>query len=137
MAMSIYVSTLDLEDRPFVALPVFPVRAFRHSAIYVNTAAGIREPRDLISKRVGEFLFYGHDAGLWPKGILSSEYGVPHDCYQYFYGGVGHPAPPPEWVSSRPPASVHGEHIGTERTLDGMLEDGEIEALISAVTPCA
>src|SRR3954468_2396861 len=83
MAMTIYVSTLDLEDRPFVAIPVFPVRSFRHSAIYVNANAGIREPRDLIGKRMGEFYFYGHDAGLWPKGILSSEYGVPYDSYQY------------------------------------------------------
>jgi len=137
MAMTIYVSSLDLDERPFVAIPVFPVRAFRHSAIYVNANAGIREPNDLIGRRMGEFVFYGHDAGLWPKGILSSEYGVPHDSYSYFFGGVGHPAPPQPWVPSRPPAHIRGEHIGTERTLDAMLESGEIDALMSAVTPPA
>src|SRR3954454_13430165 len=94
MAMTIYVSSLDLDDRPFVAIPIFPVRAFRHSAIYVNATSGIREPKDLTGKRMGEFLFYGHDAGLWPKGILSSEYGVPHDSLQHFIGGVGQPLPP-------------------------------------------
>jgi hypothetical protein len=137
MAMTIYVSSLDLDDRPFVALPVFPVRSFRHSAIYVNADAGIHEPKDLIGKRVGEFCFYGHDAGLWPKGILSSEYGVPHDSMEHFIGGVGHPLPPLTWVPSRPPASVKVEHIGSKRALDKMLEAGEIDALFSAVTPPA
>jgi len=137
MAMTIYVSSLDLEERPFVALPVFPVRSFRHSAIYVNANAGINEPRDLIGKRLGEFGFYGHDAGLWPKGILSSEYGVPHDSFTHYLGGVGHPLPPQSWVPSRPPAGITCEHIGTERTLDGMLEAGEIDAIVSAVAPPA
>ena len=137
MAMTIYVSSLDLDERPFVAIPVFPVRAFRHSAIYVSAKANIREPKDLIGRRMGEFAFYGHDAGLWPKGILSSEYGVPHDSFTYFYGGVGRPEPPQAWVPSRPPAAIRGEHIGTDRTLDAMLEAGELDALVSAVTPPA
>jgi hypothetical protein len=137
MAMTIYVSSLDMAERPFVAIPVFPVRAFRHSAIYVNANGGIKEPKDLIGKRMGEFVFYGHDAGLWPKGILSSEYGVPHDSYSYFLGGVGHGERPQTWVPSRPPEGVRWEHIGTERTLDAMLEAGEIDALMSAVTPPA
>jgi hypothetical protein len=137
MAMTIYVSSLDLEDRPFVAIPVFPVRAFRHSAIFINANAGIRAPGDLAGKRMGEFVFYGHDAGLWPKGILSSEYGVPHDSYSYFIGGVGHPAAPQTWVPSRPPDGVRWQHIGADRTLDAMLEASEIDALLSAVTPPA
>lgn len=137
MAMTIYVSTLDLDDRPFVALPVFPVRSFRHSAIYVNAEAAIRTPQDLNGKRMGEFFFYGHDAGLWPKGILSSEYGVPHDSFEYRFGGVGHPTAPCSWVPSRPPSTIRGEHIGADRTLDAMLEAGEIDALMSAVTPPA
>jgi hypothetical protein len=135
MAMTIYVSTLDLDDPPFVAIPVFPVRTFRHSAIFVGTQSGIREPKDLIGKRVGEFFFYGHDAGLWAKGALSSEYGVPHDSYSYAYGGIGQPTPPLPWLPSHPPAGIKGEHIGIERTLDGMVEAGELDALIGPVTP--
>ena len=42
MAMTLYFSTLDLEDPPFVAIPVFPVRTFRHSAIYVRRRIGAR-----------------------------------------------------------------------------------------------
>jgi 4,5-dihydroxyphthalate decarboxylase len=136
MAMTLYVSTLDLPDRPFVALPVFPVRTFRHSAIYVSAKSGIREPKDLIGRKMGEFYFYGHDAGLWAKGALSSEYGVAHDSYsQYFYGGIAHAIPPLPWLPSKPPAHIRGEHIGTSRTLDAMLDAGEIDALIGPVTP--
>jgi len=135
MAMTIYVSSLDLEDRPFVALPVFPARIFRHAAIFVRANSGIEAPTDLIGKRVGEFYFYGHDAGLWAKGILSSEYGVPYYSYSYAFGGVGQPTPPLPWLPSRPPANVRGEHIGPLRTLDAMLEAGELDALIGPFEP--
>jgi 4,5-dihydroxyphthalate decarboxylase len=135
MAMTLYVSTLDLADRPFVALPIFPVRVFRHSAIYVSAKSGIREPKDLAGCKMGEFFFYGHDAGVWAKGALSSEYGVRHDSYSYYFGGVGHATPPLPWLPSRPPAHIRAEHIGMERTLDQMLDAGEIDALIGPVTP--
>jgi hypothetical protein len=42
--------------------------------MYINKASGIRKPQDLAGKTVGEFAAYGHDSGLWPKGILSDEY---------------------------------------------------------------
>jgi hypothetical protein len=138
MAMTLYVSTLDRDDRPFVAIPVFPVRVFRHSAIYINKNAGIRTPQDLIGRKIGEFFFYGHDAGIWAKGALSAEYGVAHDSFsQYYFGGIGHPTPPLAWLPSRPPAHIKGEHIGTERTLDRMLEAGELDVVIGPVTPPA
>lgn len=137
MALTLYVSTLDLDDPPFVAIPVFPVRTFRHSAIFINARSGINQPKDLIGRKVGEFFFYGHDAGVWAKGVLSSDYGVAHDSYSYYFGGVGHPTPPLPWLPSRPPAHISGEHIGMNRTLDAMLEAGEIDALIGPVTPAA
>ena len=121
MAMTMYVSSLDLEPRPFVAIPVFPVRAFRHSAIYVNAAAGIREPRDLIGKRMGEYGFYGHDAGLWPKGILGSEYGVAHDTWTYFFGGVRRYASAPVIQSSRRGLNVSDSYVSSSATADQAL----------------
>jgi hypothetical protein len=79
LGMTYYLRTLDFDDPPFIALPVFPSRCFRHSAIYVNRASGIEKPEDLAGKTVGEYAVYGLDAGVWPKGILSNEYGVTAD----------------------------------------------------------
>jgi hypothetical protein len=47
LRLTYYLRTLDFDDPPFIALPVFPNRSFRHSAIYVNVASGIKEPQDL------------------------------------------------------------------------------------------
>src|SRR4051794_1013887 len=52
MSLSSYVMSLSTPERPFVAIPVFPSRCFRHSSIYVHAGSGIRSPRDLAGKRV-------------------------------------------------------------------------------------
>jgi hypothetical protein len=51
LSLSSYAVSLFSEQRPFIAIPVFPSRFFRHSCIYVNSAANIRTPRDLIGRR--------------------------------------------------------------------------------------
>ncbi|MDB5947267.1 MAG: transporter substrate-binding protein, partial [Ramlibacter sp.] len=53
MSLSSYSVSLGKSPRPFIAIPVFPSRFFRHSCIYVNAKAGIKEPKDLIGKRIG------------------------------------------------------------------------------------
>ncbi|WP_414167470.1 hypothetical protein ACMATS_08035 [Streptoverticillium reticulum] len=76
LGLTCFLRTFDLDDAPFLALPILPNRNFRHSAIFVNTAGGIEKPQDLAGRTIGEFALYGHDAGIWPKGILADEYGV-------------------------------------------------------------
>ena len=77
LGMTYFLRTFDEAGRsPFLALPVFLVRSFRHGAIYINRASGIAKPQDLAGKRIGELALYGHDAGVMPKGILSDEFGV-------------------------------------------------------------
>jgi hypothetical protein len=81
LGLSYFLRTMDFDDPPFLALPIFPVRCFRHSAIYINVDSGIETPADLGGKTIGEFAMYGHDAGVWPKGILSDDFGVkPEKC---------------------------------------------------------
>ena len=53
MSLSAYVLSLAEPVPPFVALPVFPSRLFRHSAVYVAAGAGITAPADLAGRRVG------------------------------------------------------------------------------------
>ncbi len=68
--------SLGRDDRPFVAIPVFPSRFFRHSCIFVSAKSGIREPKDLAGRRVGN-PEYQMTAPVWIRGILADEYGVP------------------------------------------------------------
>ena len=53
LSLSSYVLTLNELNPPFIGLPVFPSRMFRHQSIYINTNSGIKKPQDLCNKRVG------------------------------------------------------------------------------------
>jgi len=79
MSLSSYCVTLAKPERPFIALPIFPSRFFRHSSIYVNAASGIQEPKDLIGKRIAS-PEYQMTAPVWIRGILADHYGVPVDA---------------------------------------------------------
>src|SRR5437016_6990243 len=68
MSLSSYTMSLFRENPPFIAIPVFPSRSFRHSCIYVNTDSEIREPKDLIGKRIGN-PEYQMTAPVWIRGI--------------------------------------------------------------------
>jgi 4,5-dihydroxyphthalate decarboxylase len=134
MGFKFYASTLALDDPPFIAIPVFPVRLFVHSAIFINRNSGIAKPADLIGKKVGELFAYGHDAAIWARGILNDEYGVPIDSATYYVGGLDQttkrdfaPFPPPPNIRVRP--------LEPHQTLDAMLQTGEIDALYSAIVP--
>ena len=65
----------DRDDPEVVAIPAFPHRRFRHGYIFVCTASGIREPRDLDGRRVG-LRTWQTSAGLWARGILQDDHGV-------------------------------------------------------------
>lgn len=135
LGMSYFLRTMDFDDPPFVAIPVFPNRCFRHSAIYVNIASGIKKPEDLAGKTVGEFAMYGHDAGVWPKGILSDEYGVTPDQCRWIVGSLDWPLKPIDFVPQPHPAGIEITSAPEGTDLGKMLEAGEIDALISADVP--
>jgi hypothetical protein len=137
MALTLYVATLDQENPPFVAIPAFPVRFFRHSALYINRDSGIRVPSDLNGRRVGEMLFYGHDAGIWMKGILADEFGVDHKTMHHFIGGAHQAMPAWNWVPHDLAlrGDVRVEAIGDQRNLGDMLEAGELDAVFTALAP--
>jgi 4,5-dihydroxyphthalate decarboxylase len=60
---------------------------------------------------------------------------VPVDSYSNYIGGVERPTPPLPWYKQKPPPHIRVQHIGTETTLDAMLDAGEIDALFSALVP--
>jgi 4,5-dihydroxyphthalate decarboxylase len=132
MSLSSYVVGLT-RDAPFVALPVFPSRLFRHSGIYVSDASGIKEPADLVGKQVG-LAEYQLTANVWIRGILADDHGVPVESVTYRTGGL-HQAGRPEKLKVELPPEVRVEPIGPGRTLDEMLATGEIDALYTPRTP--
>lgn len=131
LGLSYFLRTFESDDPPFLAIPVFPNRCFRHSAIYINVASGIRNPEDLAGKTIGELAMYGHDAGVWPKGILSDEFGVrPEEC-RWIIGGLDWPLKPVDFVPKPHPANVIVEQAPEGTDLGDLLKRGEIDALIS------
>lgn len=133
MSLSSYVLSLFSENPPFTAIPVFPSRFFRHSCIYINRDRGIREPKDLIGKRVGT-PEYQMTAGVWIRGILSDEYDVPVPSVKYFNGGEEEPGRAEKLSLSLPP-EIRLEAIPATKTLSAMLDAGEIDALYTARMP--
>ena len=127
-----YLRTFADGSSPFLAIPVFPNRSFRHGAIYINKASGITRPADLIGKRIGELALYGHDAGVMPKGMLSDEYGVRPEQSRWLVGGIDFPMRPIDFVPHPAPAGVDVEWAGPDVDLGRMIDAGEIDALISA-----
>jgi hypothetical protein len=135
LGMTYYLRTFKGNESPFVAIPVFPNRAFRHSAIFVNKESGISAPADLNGKTIGELALYSHDAGIMPKGMLMDEYGFKPETCKWIIGGLDWPLKPIDFVPHTHPANVQVSDIPKGKELGAMLEAGEIDALISADIP--
>ena len=75
MSLSHYIRHRPTGRSPFVAIPVFPLRKFRHSFIVINTNSGVRRPEDLRGRRIG-VMEYSQTAAIWIRGLLRDDYGV-------------------------------------------------------------
>lgn len=133
MSLSSYTVSMQKPERPFVAIPVFPSRFFRHSCIYVHAGSGIKVPKDLIGKRIG-VPEYQMTAPVWIRGILSDHYGVPVDSVTYMSGGEEEPNRDEKLKLDLPP-NIRLVPIGPTQTLSQMLHAGEIDALYTARMP--
>ena len=133
MSLSSYTLSLFRDNPPFIAIPIFPSRFFRHSCIYVHAGSGICEPKDLIGKRIGN-PEYQMTAPVWIRGILSDEFGVPVSGATYLSGGEEEPGRPEKLALSLPPI-FRVEAIPATKTLSQMIASGEIDALYTARAP--
>ncbi|WP_395103968.1 ABC transporter substrate-binding protein [Actinomadura sp. SCN-SB] len=136
LSLSSYVLSLDRggpDGSPFVALPVFPSRMFRHGSLYCHADAGIAAPEDLRGKVVGT-PEYQLTACVWMRGILGDRHGVPFDSVEYRTGGQETPGRI-EKAGVRLPDSVRISAIPEDRTLASMLAEGEIDALCTPRVP--
>lgn len=133
MSMSSYMMTRGRGHPELVAIPVFPSRFFRHSCVFVNADAGIDEPADLSGKKVG-VPEYQMTASLWVRGTLQHQYGVPPGEMHWYHGGE-EDAGREEKLQLSLPDDVRLDELPEGRTLSGMLEAGDIDALVTARAP--
>lgn len=136
MSLAHYCIMRARGDFPYVAIPVFPSRVFRHGYIFVSKSSNIKTPRDLEGKRVG-VQEYRQTAGVWVRGILQHEYGVDLNKIHWVEGGVNEPRAPDHEMDLRPVRPLSLELIPSDRTLNEMLEAGEIDAYFGARRPAA
>lgn len=133
LSMGAFLVDASRGRRPFVAIPVFPSRTFRHRCIFVNVTSGIERPEDLRGKRVG-VPEYTMTASVWLRGLLQHEYGVAPEEIHWFQGGEEQPGRK-DRVEFDPPPKVRLGVIPEDRTLNEMIESGEIDALMSPRMP--
>lgn len=133
MSLSSYTVSLSREPKPFIAIPVFPSRVFRHSCIFVSAKSGIREPKDLIGKRIGT-PEYQLTAPVWIRGTLQDEYGVDPASVEYYTGGEEEPGRP-EKLKLELPAKFRVHPIGAQHTLSQMIAAGEVDAIEAPRAP--
>jgi 4,5-dihydroxyphthalate decarboxylase len=136
MSLAHYMIMRARGEFPYVAIPVFPSRVFRHGYIFVSKKAGISSARDLEGKRVG-VQEYRQTAGVWVRGILQHEFGVDLDAIKWIEGGVNEPRAPDDDMDLRPARALDIEIIPSDQTLNDLLEAGEIDAYYGARRPQA
>jgi 4,5-dihydroxyphthalate decarboxylase len=133
MSLSNHITAISRDSSLFVAIPVFPSRFFRHSCIFINTDSGIKTAADFKGKNVGA-PEYSITAAVWIRGFLQDDYGVRAEDVHWFVGGQ-EDAGRKERVKLTLPRQIRVDAIPDDQTLNGMLESGEIDALISARSP--
>jgi 4,5-dihydroxyphthalate decarboxylase len=133
LSLASYVALKGRGDCPFVALPVALSKIFRHSCIYVRDDAGIRNPQDLRGKRVGTTQLSSTGV-VFMNGMLQHEYGVNSEDIHWFIGGLNSPAPRP-LIPLNLTEKIKVELLSVGETLEGMLENAELDALFALYVP--
>jgi 4,5-dihydroxyphthalate decarboxylase len=132
LSMGAFLTAAAQGRRPFIAIPVFPSRTFRHRCIFINTTSGIERPEDLRGKRMG-VPEYSMTAAVWLRGLFQHEYGVPPEEIDWVQAGEEHPGRK-DRVDFEMPAGVRMESR-PDTTLNVMIESGEIDAMMSPRMP--
>lgn len=135
MSFSTYLLQLARGENLFTAIPVFPSRAFRHSAIYIRTDAGIERPEDLRGRTIG-VPEWQLTANVWARGILSDEHGVRVEDVDWRAGDIDVPGRE-EKVPVELPPSIRLTRIADDETLWSLMTRGEVDAIIAPRAPKA
>jgi 4,5-dihydroxyphthalate decarboxylase len=133
MSGTAYIIERSKPNPRFIAIPVFLGRIFRHSGFYVHSKAGITKPEDLRGRKVG-IPEYNLTAVVWMRGILQHEYGVHPREIHWMVGGQQEPGRR-ERADVKLPPDIKLDAIPPNETLNGMLDRGEIDAMLAPRLP--
>ncbi len=133
ISFSSYIRTVSAGTAAYIGVPAFVSRIFRHSGIYVRKGAGIDKPEDLRGKRIG-VPEYQITAVVWMRGLMQHEYGVKPSEIHWRSGGQEQ-AGREERTPLKPIPGLDLKAIPHDKTLVGMLRDGELDALFTARAP--
>jgi 4,5-dihydroxyphthalate decarboxylase len=114
---------------PYIGVPAFPSRSFRHGAFYVRNGAGIKHPKDLVGRRVG-VREYSMTAAMAARGALRDQFGVRAEDITWITGDVDHKEReeirlPPLYRKIDLQVAPNGQLLET------MLLEGAIDALVA------
>jgi 4,5-dihydroxyphthalate decarboxylase len=133
IGFSPYLIALSRGSCPYVAVPAFLSRMFRHSAVYVRTDRGIDGPADLKGKRVG-VPEYQMSAVMWYRGFLQDEFGIAAKDIQWVQGGLENPGRREKFPLNLP-AGFPLTSAPEGHSLSQMLAEGALDAVMAARRP--
>ena len=132
MSLSSYTVKTAQNNCPYIAVPAFVSRAFRHTAIYVRTDR-VKKPEDLKGRKVG-LPEYQLTANVWARALLEDDYGVKPSDIHWIRGGIEE-AGRPEKLAIKLPPGVRLDNAPDGATISGLLEAGEIDGFIAPRPP--
>jgi len=133
LSMSSYSVKTSNNNCPYIGVPVFPSRAFRHTSVYIRTDRGIETPADLKGKRIG-VPEYQLTANVWVRLFLEEDYKLKPSQVTWYRGGyeeVGRV----EKINLNLTDGVKVINIPEHETLSHMLAEGELDAVIGPRAP--
>jgi len=132
LSLSSYTVKTAQNDCPYIAVPAFVSRAFRHTAIYVRTDR-VKKPADLKGRKVG-VPEYQLTANVWARALLDDDYDVKPADIHWIRGGIEE-AGRPEKLTIKLPPGVRLDNAPEGATISALLEAGEIDGFIAPRPP--
>ncbi|KCB24039.1 ABC transporter substrate-binding protein [Bordetella hinzii] len=132
LSFSSYLVKHSRGECPYIAIPVFLSRAFRHTSIYVRKDR-IKSPEDLRGKRIG-IPEYQLTANVWARALLQDDYGIKPGDVTWVRGGIDQPGRP-EKIKLQLPPDVKMVDAPADTTISEMLHRGEIDGFMAPRAP--
>jgi 4,5-dihydroxyphthalate decarboxylase len=134
MGMGKYVALKSRGDTSITAIPVFPCRAFRQSAIYVRADSDLHRIEELAGLRIG-IPEWAQTATIYARGFMTEVHRIDLASITWYQAGVNEPGREEKVAVQLPPGVVCEPRL--DRSLNGMLLEGEVDAIVTAQAPAS